>query len=91
MSAAVACFFSGLAGPAATGIAEFLGRRAFIPVAYALFMVLVNFTACAGVFGAGCSCGYRRLDLAGFLCCLFWHYVTKGTVFPYYNYTYAHN
>ena len=51
MSAAVACFYGGLTGPAAAGITEFLGGRAFIPVAYALFMVLVYFTACAGVFG----------------------------------------
>ena len=79
VSAAVACFFSGLAGPAAAGIAEFLGRRAFIPVAYALFMVFVNFTAGAGVLGSLCSCGCSCLVLVGFLCCWFWHGVTMGT------------
>jgi hypothetical protein len=90
MSATVLCFFSGLAGPAATGIAEFLFRRAFIAVAYPFFMVLVDLTACAGVSGGACSCEFLRLVLAGFLCSLFWHCVTMGTDFPYYNYTYAH-
>jgi len=90
MTAAVACLFSGLAGPAAAGIAEFLNGRAFIPVAYALFMVLVYLTACAGVFGGACSCGFFRLVLVGRLCSGFWHGVTMGTDFPYYNYTYAH-
>ena len=68
MSAAVACFFSGFAGPAAAGIAEFQGRRAFIPVAFTIFMVLVNFTACAGVFGGARFFGYFRLVLVVFLC-----------------------
>jgi len=38
-----------LAGPAAAGIAEFLGGRAFFPVADARNM-LMRLTACAGVF-----------------------------------------
>ena len=52
MTAAVACFFSGFTGSAAAGIAEFLGGRAFIPVAFTLFMVFVDFATCAGMFGA---------------------------------------
>jgi hypothetical protein len=79
--AAVACFFSGLAGPAAAGIAKFLGRRAFIPVAYALFMVFVDLPACAGVSGAVCSCGYCWLVLVDGLFSWFWHGVTMGTEF----------
>jgi hypothetical protein len=70
VAAAVRCFFCFLAG-AAAGIAEFQGGRAFIPVAFALFMVLVDFTACAGVFGAVCFSGYCRLDLVGRLCSWF--------------------
>ncbi len=71
VTAAVACFFSGLAGPATAGIGKFLGGRAFIPVAFALFMVLVNLPACAGVFGAVCFSGYNRLVLVGFGSCGF--------------------
>ncbi|MDO9036592.1 MAG: hypothetical protein Q7U51_15520 [Methanoregula sp.] len=89
--ATVACFFSGLAGPAAAGIVKFQGGRAFIPVAYALFMVLVDLPACAGVPGAVCFSGYCWLVLVDFVCSWFWHCVTMGTDFPCYNYTYAHN
>jgi hypothetical protein len=53
VAAAVRCIFCFLAG-ATAGITKFQGGRAFIPVAFALFMVLVNFTACAGVFGGVC-------------------------------------
>ena len=70
MPAAVACFFTGLAGSAAAGIAKFLGGRAFIPEDYALFMVLVNLSACAGVFGAVCFSGYC-LILVGCVCSWF--------------------
>jgi hypothetical protein len=66
MPAAVACFFTGIAGSATAGIAEFQGGRAFIPVAYALFMVLVYLPACAGVFDAVCFSGYCWLVLVGF-------------------------
>ena len=68
MSATVLCFFSGLTGSAATGIAEFLDGRAFIPVAYPFFMVLVDLTTCAGVFGAACFSGYSWMVLVGFVC-----------------------
>ena len=67
MPAAGTCLFGGLAGSAAAGIAEFLGGRAIIPVAFALFMVLVYLSAGAGVCGAGCFRGYSRLVLVGFL------------------------
>ncbi|MDO9326782.1 MAG: hypothetical protein Q7T80_17680 [Methanoregula sp.] len=67
MPAAGTCLFGGLAGSAAAGIAEFLGGRAFIPVAFAFLMVLVYLSAGTGVFGAGCFWGYGRLVLVGFL------------------------
>jgi len=91
MPAAVACFFSGIAGTAAAGITEFLGGRAFIPVAYALFMVFVNLPACAGAFGAVCISGYSWLVLGGFWCSGFWHLCHHGYGLPYYNYSYEHN
>ena len=53
MTAAVACNFRVLTGSAAAGIAEFLGGRTFFPVAYAIFMVLMGFTADTGVHGGG--------------------------------------
>jgi hypothetical protein len=71
VAAAVTCNFRGLTGSAAAGISEFQGGRAFIPVAFAFFMVFVGLTACAGVFGAGCFCGYIWLVLVGFLCSSF--------------------
>jgi hypothetical protein len=77
MSAAVAYFFCILVS-AAAGTGKFLGGRAFIPVAYALFMVLVNLSACAGVFGAVCFSGYFWLDLVGRLCSWFWHLCHHG-------------
>jgi hypothetical protein len=67
VAAAVACFFGGLTGSATAGIAKFLGGRAFIPVAFALFVMLVGLTACAGMFSARCAGRYRRLSLVGFL------------------------
>jgi hypothetical protein len=67
VAAAGTCNFSGLAGSTAAGIAEFQVRRAGIPVAYALFMMLVNFTTCAGVCGAVCIGGCSWLVLVGFL------------------------
>lgn len=81
MPASVACFFGGLAGSAAAGIAEFLSGRAFLPVAFALFMVLVDFPTCAGVSGGACFSGYSWLVLVDFLCNVFWHCVTMGTDF----------
>jgi hypothetical protein len=72
MTAAVTGFFGCLAGPAAAGVAEFQGGRAGIPVACALFMVLVFFATCAGVFGAG-RLG-RCWLVAGLLGTWFWHY-----------------
>lgn len=68
VTAAVACFFSGLAGPTAAGIGKFLGGRAFVPVAFAFFMVLVDLPACAGMFSAVCFSGYCRLILVGRMC-----------------------
>ena len=82
MPAAVACFFTGIAGSTAAGIGKFLGGRAFIPVAYAVFMVLVDLPACAGVFGAVCFSGYCWLVLVGFLCNWFWHLCHHGYGFP---------
>jgi hypothetical protein len=67
VAAAVACFFCLLAGSAAAGISKFLGGRAFIPVAFALFVMLVGFAAGAGVFSAGCAGGNCRLGFVGFL------------------------
>jgi len=67
VATAVRCIFCFLTG-AAAGIAEFQGGRAFIPVAFTFFMVLVNFTACAGVFGGARFFGYFRLVLVVFLC-----------------------
>ena len=71
VTAAVAYFFGGLAGSATAGIGKFLGGRAFIPVAFALFMVFVNLPACAGVPGAVGFRGYCRLVLVGRLCSWF--------------------
>ena len=88
--ATVACFFSGLSGPAAAGIAKFFGGRAFLPVAYAFFMLLVALPQCAGVPGAVYFSGHRWLVLVDFVCSCFWHCVTMGMDFPCYNYTYAH-
>jgi hypothetical protein len=56
MPAAVACVDYGLTGSTAAGIAEFQGGRAGIPVAAVAFMVLVRFTAGAGVFGGASLC-----------------------------------
>jgi hypothetical protein len=52
MAAAVACFFGGLTGSAAAGIAEFFGRRAFFTVAGGARAVRVRFAAGTGVFGS---------------------------------------
>ena len=90
VAAAVACFFCRLAGSAAAGIAEFLGGRAFIPVAFTLFMVFVDFATCAGMSGAVCTSGYR-LILVGFVCSRFGHMCHQEYGFPYYNYSYEHN
>ena len=89
MAAAVTCFFGSLAGSATAGIAEFLGGRAFIPVAFTLFMVFVDFATCAGMFGAVCTFGYR-LALVGLVCSWFGHKCDPGYGFPYCNYSYAH-
>ena len=76
------------AGPAAAGIAEFLGGRAFFPVADARGM-LVRLAARAGVFGHGIR--INRIFRVGFCGALdlFWHGTTL-VIFRRYNYSYAH-
>ena len=80
MAAAGTGLFCGFAGSAAAGVAEFLGGRAFLPVAYALFMVLVGFTACAGVEGRGFLFSAGLYGIAGYGMGIFGHVFTNRTV-----------
>jgi len=81
VAATVACFLCSFAGSATAGIAEFLGGRAFFPVAHAIFMVLVGFTAGAGVQGGGFVLVTGFSGIMGCGLCIFWHVFTNSTVF----------
>jgi hypothetical protein len=67
-----------LTGPAAAGVAEFFGRRAFVTMAGAARPVLVLFSTRAGVQGRVVII----IDwyIAGLLLCIFWHVFTIRTV-----------
>ena len=79
MAAGVTCNRISLAGSAAAGLSEFLGRRAFIPVAFALFVLLVCFTAGAGMQGSSIGRVVGFFCIAGCGFCLFWHLFTNRT------------
>ena len=79
VTAAVTCFFRGLAGSAATGIAEFLRGRAFLPVAGGTRNFFVLLAAGAGVQGGGFVLVSGFHGIAGCWLCSFWHLFTNRT------------
>jgi hypothetical protein len=80
MTAAVTCNFCGPAGCAATGIAEFEGRRAGIPVTGRTREFLVLLAAGAGVQGDGFVLFMGFHGIIGHWFCIFRHSFTNRTV-----------
>ena len=72
MTAAVGLPVGRIPGSAAAGFSKFQGGFALIAVAYSLFMLLVGFTAGAGVRGSGFL---FVVGLRGF-----WHVFTNRTM-----------
>jgi hypothetical protein len=80
MAAAVTRNFRGLAGCTATGIAEFQGGRAGIPVAGGTREILVLLAAGAGVQGSGFVLLIGFHGIIGFGFRIFKHSFTNRTV-----------
>jgi hypothetical protein len=78
MAAAVGISFWRITGSAAAGIAEFLWRRAGIPVAGCTRAVPVPLTARAGVPGGGFF--FSIPDIVRCFLGIFWHLFTNRTV-----------
>jgi hypothetical protein len=79
MAAGVTCNFRGLAGSAATGIAEFLRGRAGIPVAGGTRKVFVLLATGAGVQGGGFVLFIGFYGIAGCWLCNVRHLFTNRT------------
>lgn len=79
VTAAVTCNSRSLAGSAATGIAEFLRGRAFLPVAGGTRKVFVLLAAGAGVQGGGFVLVIGIHGIIGGWFCIFRHSFTNRT------------
>jgi|GEM_PF-1348052 len=78
VAAAVTRLPGSFAGSAATGIAEFFGRRAGVAVAHRTRNVLVLLAAGAGMQGGGFLFARGFSGIVGL--CIFWHSFTNRTV-----------